>query len=139
LGEKIGEGAHGVVRHCSERSTGRGFAVKTITLDREHILFLKKNFTDIKALRHEHVIGYHALFFEMSSETCHLVMEYLPFLDLLHLPAPDEQVLLAPRSSSRNSSTSCWRRSASSTSTRSATATSNPKISSLIGMRPVSR
>lgn len=63
LGEKIGEGAHGVVRHCTEKSTGRGFAVKTITLDREHILFLKKNFTDIKALKHEHVIGYHALFF----------------------------------------------------------------------------
>ena len=75
-----------MVRHCTEKSTGQGFAVKTFTLDREHILFLKKNFTDIKTLKHEHVIGYHALFFEMGKETCHLVMEYLPFSDLLHLP-----------------------------------------------------
>jgi len=65
-------------------------------LDREHILFLKKNFTDIKALRHEKIIRYRALFFEMKTETCYLVMEFLPFPDLLHLPPPNEQVLLLP-------------------------------------------
>jgi serine/threonine protein kinase len=89
MGEKIGEGAHGVVRHCIEKSTNLGFAVKTISLDREHILFLKENFTAIKALKHEHIIGYRALFFEMKSETCHLVMDYLPFPDLLHISPPN--------------------------------------------------
>lgn len=99
MGEKIGEGAHGVVRNCFSKSTGERYAVKTITLDREHILFLKKNFMDIKALNHEHVIRYKALFFEMKSSTCHLIMNYLPFPDLLHLDLKSEQVTTSLRSS----------------------------------------
>lgn len=105
LGDKIGEGAHGVVRNCFSKATNERYAVKTITLDREHILFLKKNFMDIKALNHEHIIRYKALFFEMNSSTCHLIMDYLPFPDLLHLGISSEQVLPPPRSSSRKSST----------------------------------
>lgn len=92
IGEKIGEGAHGVVRKCTHRDTGETFAMKSIRLDREHILFLKRNFTEIKQLHHKNVISYHALFLEMGKEQCHLVMDYIPFPDLLHANIQSEQV-----------------------------------------------
>ena len=34
IGEKIGEGAHGVVKKCYCKETGQLYAVKTISLDR---------------------------------------------------------------------------------------------------------
>ena len=34
LGEKAGEGAHGVVKKCLDKNTGSIFAVKTLTLER---------------------------------------------------------------------------------------------------------
>ena len=63
MGEKIGEGAHGVVRKCYSKESGQLFAAKTFQVDREHIIFLKQNFIDIKKLSHPNVIGYKALFF----------------------------------------------------------------------------
>jgi hypothetical protein len=50
LGEKAGEGAHGVVKKCFDKKTEQVFAVKTMNLEREHLLFLKKNFMEVKAL-----------------------------------------------------------------------------------------
>ncbi len=85
MGEKIGEGAHGVVRKCYSKDTKELFAVKTCTLDAERVMELKKNFIDIKKLKHPNVLNYKAIFFEMKSESCHLVMDYLPFPDLLSI------------------------------------------------------
>lgn len=92
MGEKIGEGAHGVVKKCYLKDSGRLYAVKSIRLDSEHILFLKRNFTDIKHLHHRNIISYHALFLEMNKEQCYLVMDYVPFPDLLHISIKSEQV-----------------------------------------------
>lgn len=66
LGEKIGEGAHGVVKKCYSKTTNELFAVKICTLDPEHILFLRQNFIDIKKLKHPHIISYKAIFFELN-------------------------------------------------------------------------
>jgi hypothetical protein len=44
-------------------------------------------------LKHPHITVYKALFFEMKTETCHLVMDYLPFPDLLHIEIKSEQVM----------------------------------------------
>ena len=54
-------------------------------LDQEHILYLKKNFVDIKSLKHPNVLYYRALFFEPKSSKCYLVMDYVPFPDLEHI------------------------------------------------------
>ena len=54
-------------------------------MDIEHIMFLKENFTEIKNLNHKNVIGYKALFLEPSTCSCHLVMDYLPYPDLLNM------------------------------------------------------
>lgn len=62
LGEKIGEGSNGLVRKCYLKATRELFAVKTITMDDEHIMFLKKNFKYIKALNHPNVIRYHCMY-----------------------------------------------------------------------------
>lgn len=39
------------------------------------------------------MIAYHALFFEMKTQKCHLVMDYLPFPDLLRFLRPPEPQL----------------------------------------------
>ena len=105
LGEKIGEGAHGVVKKCYCKETGQLLAVKTIQLDLEHTLYLKQNFIDIKNLKHPNIIRYKAIFFEMKHERCHLVMDYLPFPDLLSIAIKTEQVALTLLSNSSNSRT----------------------------------
>ena len=68
--------------------------MKSIRLDSEHILFLKRNFTDINHLHHRNIIEYHALFLEMNKEQCHLIMDYVPFPDLLHISIKSEQVTI---------------------------------------------
>jgi hypothetical protein len=68
-------------------------AVKTCMLDPEHILFLRQNFIDIKKLKHKHIISYRAIFFELQHEKYHLVMDFLPYPDLLAVPIKSEQVL----------------------------------------------
>lgn len=52
-----------MVKKCYDKKTGAVYAVKTMTLEREHLLFLKKNFMEIKALKHAHILTYKALFF----------------------------------------------------------------------------
>lgn len=93
LGQKIGEGAHGLVRKCCDKKTGVVLAVKTMRLDDEHIHFLKKNFLAIKDLNHPNIIKYKALYFDKKKRTCFLVMEYLPFPNLLEIRINTEQVL----------------------------------------------
>lgn len=44
MGQKTGQGAHGVVKRCYDRNTGQVYAVKTLTLQYEQLLALKKNF-----------------------------------------------------------------------------------------------
>ena len=80
--EKAGEGAHGVVNRCVDRITGEECAVKTLVLDREHILQFKKNFMQIKSLDHPHILTYKALFFEQQISKCYLVTNFLPFPNL---------------------------------------------------------
>lgn len=85
MGAKLGEGAHGVVRKCYRKVNDELLAVKTVQLDQEHLLYLKENFIDIKELKHEHIVKYKAIFFEIKNERCHLVMDYMPYPDLLHI------------------------------------------------------
>lgn len=61
----MGEGAHGVVKKCFDKKTDELYAVKIMTLDREHILYLKENFIYIKKLKHPHIINYKAIFFDL--------------------------------------------------------------------------
>ena len=82
LGEKAGEGAHGVVKQCFNKLTGKVYAVKTQTIERQQLLFLKKNFEEVKALKHPHVLTYKSLFFELKNARCYLIMDYVPFPDL---------------------------------------------------------
>lgn len=49
---------------------------------------------DIKNLCHDHIIKYKALFLEMNNKQCHLVMEYLPFPNLLQIKIQTETVIL---------------------------------------------
>lgn len=93
MGEKAGEGAHGIVKKCYDKKTGEVFAVKTITLEREHILFLKKNFQDVKALKHPHILTYKSLFFELKYARCYLLMDYLPYPDLQEAGVHSEEEL----------------------------------------------
>lgn len=62
--EKIGEGAHGVIHRCIDRQTKEECAVKTLALEKEHILHLRTNFMDIKGLKHPNILTYKALFLE---------------------------------------------------------------------------
>ena len=91
--EKAGEGAHGVVKKCLERSTGEICAVKTIKLERQHFLYIKTSFLDVKALKHPNIVGYKALFFEAKTHKCYLVTEYFPLPDLEHVKIISEEEL----------------------------------------------
>jgi serine/threonine protein kinase len=54
-------------------------------MDDEHIFELKKNFLNIKQLRHSSIIKYHALYFDLKKSISYLVMEYFPFPNLTQL------------------------------------------------------
>jgi serine/threonine protein kinase len=83
MGKKIGEGANGLVRLCTHRKKQQVFAVKTMMMDEEHILSLKKNFLTVRALQHPNIIKYRAIYLDMKKHLSYLVMEYLslPSLD----------------------------------------------------------
>ena len=63
MGDKIGEGAHGLVKKCIDKQSRELCAVKVLTLETEHILHLRTNFIDIKELQHPNIPSYKALFF----------------------------------------------------------------------------
>lgn len=50
------------------------YAVKTMAMDEEHILFLKKNFKVIRNLNHPHIIKYKTIYLDMKNKFCYLVM-----------------------------------------------------------------
>ena len=58
MGEKIGEGSNGIVRKCykKDENSKMVYTVKSMEMDEEHILFLKKNFKIIRALDHPNII-----------------------------------------------------------------------------------
>lgn len=51
-------------------------------MEPEHILELKRNFINIKNLRHSSIIKYYALYFDLNKRLAYLVMEYFPFDNL---------------------------------------------------------
>ena len=82
-----------MVKKCIDRYTGETCAVKTIRLEREHFLYIKHSFMDVKALKHPNIVSYKALFFEAKTHKCHLVTEYFPIPDLEHARIRSEEEL----------------------------------------------
>lgn len=76
MGAKIGEGSNGFVKKCYLKSTRELFAVKSMKMDEEHMLFLKKNFKDIYVLDHPNIIKYRNMYLDLKNQTCFLVMDY---------------------------------------------------------------
>ena len=59
-------------------------------MDEEHCLGLKKNFINIKALKHANIIRYRALYIDLAKHSAYLVMDYFPCKTLLELNLKDE-------------------------------------------------
>lgn len=76
IGDKIGEGSNGLVRKCYLKSTGEIFAVKSIDMEEEQIMFLKNNFKYIKSLSHPNIIRYQVMYLDNRKKTCYLIMDY---------------------------------------------------------------
>ena len=74
MGEKVGEGAHAVVKECFHRVTGERLAVKSERLEQEHVYFMKQNFMAIQELNHPCLVRYRALYFDRQHRTTYLVM-----------------------------------------------------------------
>lgn len=91
--EKIGEGSHGVVKKCIHRETNKQFAVKISVMESQHALFLKNNFRDIKKLKHPNILKYKAMYFDNKMHISYLIMEYLPYPNLLKAHIDTEEVL----------------------------------------------
>ena len=88
--DKIGEGANAMVYTCEHNKTGKIYAVKVVVrMDDEHCLELKKNFINIKALKHGSIIRYRALYIDLGKHSAYLVMEYFPCKNLLELSIKD--------------------------------------------------
>ena len=99
MGEKIGEGSNGIVRKCFKRDENceKVYAVKSMEMDEEHILFLKKNFKIIRALNHPNIIKYRAMYLDLPKHTCYLVMDYLKMPNLLEaklIPEDDLKIIM---------------------------------------------
>jgi serine/threonine protein kinase len=54
-----------------------------MSLDEEHILFVKKNFKDIIALDHPNIIKYKAMYLDQKNNICYLVMDYVTTPNLM--------------------------------------------------------
>lgn len=88
-GEKVGEGTDGVVRVCYHKEKKKRYAVKSMRMEEEQVLFLKKNFLSITHLYHGNVIKYQGLYLDMKRHTANLVMEYetmKPLSTFAHFP-----------------------------------------------------
>ena len=72
---------------CQHLKTGRIYAAKKIKFEEEHILDLKRNFINLKELRHPSIIQYRALYLDLSQHCAFLVME------CFHRPSLGEAVL----------------------------------------------
>jgi serine/threonine protein kinase len=75
-GEKVGEGTDGVVRVCYHKEKKKRYTVKSMRMEEEQVVFLKRNFLSITHLHHCNVIKYQRLYLDMKRHTANLVMEY---------------------------------------------------------------
>lgn len=82
-----------MVNRCEYLPSGKIYAAKLVRMDEEHYLELKKNFLNIKILRHPSIIRYHALYFDLQKHLAYLIMEHFPFQNLLELTIKDENEL----------------------------------------------
>ena len=71
-----------MVNKCVDKSSGSLSAVKTLTLEREQVFYLKSNFMEIKELSHPNILSYKAIYFELEYQRCYLVMDYFPYPEL---------------------------------------------------------
>lgn len=53
-------------------------------MDEEHIVFLKKNFKQIRSLDHPNVIKYKAMYLDYKNKICYLIMDYETSPSLKH-------------------------------------------------------
>ena len=77
--QKLGQGAHGVVKKCIHKQSKKVYAVKILKMEDEHFRSIRTNFISIKQLKNDHIIKYKALYLSSKNRVCHLVMEYLPY------------------------------------------------------------
>ena len=80
-----------MVKVCIDKTNNTKYAVKIQTLDREQIVYMKKNFTDIKSLYHANILRYRSIYFEMKNRRSYLVMDYFPYPELETLTIESEQ------------------------------------------------
>lgn len=95
MGDKIGEGSNGIVRKCFKKDDPLGptYAVKSMEMDEEHILFLKNNFKTIRALDHPNIVKYQAMYLDLRKHVCYLVMDYETMPNLLSFKSlPEEEI-----------------------------------------------
>lgn len=71
-----------MVRKCIHRRSGALFAVKAMMMDDEQIYFLRKNFMNVKSLKHKAIIKYKAMYLDLCKHIAYLVMEYVPHPNL---------------------------------------------------------
>ena len=82
-----------MVNQCVEKNSGALSAVKTLTLEREQVFYLKNNFMEIKELSHPNILSYKAIYFELEYQRCYLVMDYFPFPELENVAIESEAEL----------------------------------------------
>jgi cyclin-dependent kinase-like len=95
--QKIGEGANACVYKCKHKESGRLFATKKFKFEEEHILELKRNFINLKELRHSSIIRYKALYLDLKQHCAYLVMECFdkPSLAEINISSEEEIKLVA--------------------------------------------
>ena len=71
----MGEGANACVYRCKHRKTGKLYAAKKLKIEEEHILELKRNFINLKEIRHPSIIKYKALYLDLQQHCAYLIME----------------------------------------------------------------
>ena len=52
--------------------------MKVSQVEEEQLLYLRKLFNRISPLKHPNILNYHAMYINMSKQTCYLVMDYIP-------------------------------------------------------------
>lgn len=86
----MGEGANACVYKCVHKKTGRIYAAKKLKIEEEHVLELKRNFINLKELRHPSIIKYKALYLDLKQHCAFLIMECFDKPSLLEWKAKGE-------------------------------------------------
>lgn len=82
MGNKIGEGANGLVRICIHTKKNKLYAVKTMMIDEEHVPSMKKNFHEVQKLKHPSILKLKSLYLDLKKHISYLVMEYIDLPNL---------------------------------------------------------